>query len=93
MPDGSRTCSYCGSLHPDDVVDILYQFLEDPAYHFSTTDKGYKFYANRPGTQNASQGGIKYYTWHDEGWEGVEAAYRLALPVMQLRWNEKFGRT
>lgn len=93
MPDGTRTCSYCGSLHTDDVVDILYNYIEDPSYHFSTTDKGYKLYANRPGTMNSSQGGIKYYTWHDDSNGALEAAYNLAVIVMRNRFEEKYGGT
>lgn len=65
MPDGTRTCSYCGSLHEDDFIDIVSKYLEGvDDYHFDTTTKNYKWYARRPGVENASQGGIKFYTWH-----------------------------
>lgn len=63
--DGTRTCSYCGSLHPEDWVDIMEHYAAgDPGYHFGTTDKSYKVYANRPGTRNAGMGGIKFYGHH-----------------------------
>lgn len=92
MPDGTRTCDYCGSLHPADVLDILYAYLEDDTYGFSTTDKGYKFYANRPGVQNASGGGIKFYSWHDdaEDYAGdITEAFKLAWAVLRRRWDER----
>lgn len=72
MPDGTRTCSFCGSLHEDDFIDILQHYVAgDEGYSFSTTSKGYKWYAQRPNVRNASEGGIKFYNWHvdrsDEG--------------------------
>lgn len=64
-PDGSRTCTYCGSLHEEDFQDILTHYVAgDPGYKFEQTQKGYKFYAHRPGVTNASEGGIKFYGWH-----------------------------
>jgi len=95
MPDGTRTCSYCGSLHPDDFVDILYGYLGDDSFKFEPTSKGYKVYANRPGTRNASEGGIKFYTWHDACGEkndrtAVAAAYDLAIPIYRSRYRKRF---
>jgi|SRR5579871_5547015 len=64
-PDGTRTCSYCGSLHPDDFLDIMQHYAAgEEGYRFSTTSKGYKAYGNRPGVRNAGDGGIKFYTAH-----------------------------
>jgi len=64
-PNGDRTCSYCGSLHPDDFAAILEGYSKgEPGFRFGTTDKAYKRYGNRPGVQNAGHGGIKFYTWH-----------------------------
>lgn len=63
--NGDRTCSYCGSLHPEDFEAILTAYANgDPGYRFDTTTKGYKRYASRPGVTNAGEGGIKFYTWH-----------------------------
>lgn len=65
MRDGSRTCSYCGSLHPEDFHEICVKYAAgEEGYRFDTTDKRYKVYSNRPGVKNASEGGIKFYTWH-----------------------------
>lgn len=65
MPDGSRTCSYCGSLHPDDFHDISTRYAAgEDGYRFDLTTKDYKAYGNRPGVKNASEGGIKFYGWH-----------------------------
>lgn len=64
-PNGDRTCSYCGSLHPDDFLDIIRRYVNgEPGYSFSLTDKNYKVYAQRAGVGNAMDGGIKFYGHH-----------------------------
>jgi hypothetical protein len=77
--NGDRTCSYCGSMSEDDLVDIMTRFLAGEAgYSFSHSYKTYKVYAHRPGVGNASQGGIKFYKPHiDKG--HPEFAKRCAL--------------
>ena len=83
--DGDRTCSYCGSLHPDDFLDIMRGYGEGKeGYNFSLTDKSYKVYANRPGVRNAIDGGIKFYGAHavdeDDPKRGEhEAAWQAAV--------------
>lgn len=63
--DGTRVCSFCGSLHEDDFIDIVEHYVKgDEGYSFDPSTKAYKFYAHRPGTSNGSVGGIKFYTWH-----------------------------
>lgn len=93
--DGTRTCTYCGSLHPEDFVDILYGYIErKEGYYFSTTDKGgWKYYANLPGCRNAGDGGMKFYGNHatDEWRERVEAALGLAIPVFRAQMQERYG--
>jgi len=94
MPDGTRTCDHCGSLHPDDFVDICYHYLEEgTGYEIDMTSKDYKVYASRPGTGNAGQGGIKFYGWHiEDGMQDeVNGAYRLAAVVFRRRYKEKYG--
>lgn len=59
--NGDRICSYCGSMHPDEVLAIA---METPGA-IERSDKGYKWYINRPNRPNASFGGIKYYRQHD----------------------------
>ena len=89
-PDGSRTCSYCGSLHADDFVEIMEQYAAGvEGYRFSTTTKGYKAYGNRPGVANASQGGIKFYADHlpderarfDAAWAAARARFVAQLGI------------
>lgn len=57
-----KCCSYCGSLHPDRVLELVekhgFQIIEQ-------TSKSYKWYINQPNVSNASFGGIKYYRYHD----------------------------
>lgn len=58
-----RVCSFCGSLHPRDVINII---KEHGPQQIKPTTKGYKMYVSRPGVANASLGGIKYYRQHDD---------------------------
>lgn len=91
--DGSRTCPHCGSLHPDDFLDIVWRFGRDEeGYHFSTTDKGwYKFYANRPGLVSALDGGIKFYGEHmpDDKMDEARTAIDFAIKRQQLNWENR----
>lgn len=70
--NGDRVCSYCGSLHPDDFVEIIRLKAEGKGGHLGRSDKGYKWYANRAGVSNAGDGGIKFYTWHSPGGDFAE---------------------
>jgi len=63
-PDGMRTCSYCGSIHPDDLMTICRRSLTDERYGVEGTTKGYKVYVRQPGVRNASEGAIKFYMQH-----------------------------
>lgn len=71
----------------------MYRYIQrEPGVKFSTTTKGYKFYASRAGVQNAMQGGIKFYTNHiPEDDTELQAAYQLAIVVfrneMEARWG------
>lgn len=93
--DGTRTCSHCGSLHPEDFEDILYRYAaREDGYSFSTTTKGgWKYYANRPGVRNAGDGGIKFYGNHatDEWRDRINAALQLAMPVYIDSLEKRFG--
>lgn len=66
-PNGDRVCSFCGSLHPDDFVEIIRLKADGKGGAVHRSDKGYKWYAQRAGTTNAMDGGIKFYTWHGGG--------------------------
>jgi hypothetical protein len=95
-PDGSRTCSYCGSLHPADFTDIMWRYSQgEEGYSFDMTDKGYKDYGHRPGVQNASQGGIKFYGNHctPDVADELYAARSLAIAKwranMKARWGDR----
>jgi hypothetical protein len=57
-----KCCSYCGSLHPDRVLELVRQ--HGPSV-IEMTDKSYKWYVNRQNIPNAGFGGIKYYRYHD----------------------------
>lgn len=63
-PDGNRTCSYCGSIHPDDLLEICRKTLADERYGVEGTTKSYKVYVRQPGVRNAGEGAIKFYMHH-----------------------------
>lgn len=101
--NGDRCCDHCGSLHPEDFMEILGKWIEgEPGYKFETTTKGhYKYYANRPGVQNAGQGGIKFYGEHltpphDELFWGLRPLINARLKaqtenLMERMKQGKFG--
>lgn len=62
--DSNRTCSYCGSLHFEDLMKIARKTLIDERYGVEGSDKAYKVYVKQPNVRNASQGGIKFYMHH-----------------------------
>lgn len=91
-PNGDRTCSFCGSLHPDDFLDIMQRYAAGEAgYRFSLTDKSYKVYANRAGVRNASDGGIKFYGAHAvEESDPKRADHEAAWAASVKRSREEF---
>ena len=79
LVNGDRTCSYCGSLHPMDVIDIV---KKHGFGAIEGTDKGYKWYVRRPEVKNAMDGGIKYYRQHDTD-EFINAYNELVTKQIQ----------
>lgn len=63
FPNGDRTCSFCGSLHPDDVIKKI---KEHGFGVIGGTTKSYKLYvgANSAISTNDPHG-RKYYRQHD----------------------------
>lgn len=94
--DGTHTCSWCGSLHPSDFVEIMEKYADGiEGYSFSTTSKAYKVYGHGPGVRNASEGGIKFYGWHlpqgsEEGLRFRQAESR-ARAEFSRRMKAKFN--
>lgn len=69
--NGNRVCSYCGSLHPDDMFALVKASADAPddadyrsVVEIERSDKGYKIYVQQPGVRNAMEGGIKFYIQH-----------------------------
>jgi hypothetical protein len=56
-----KCCSYCGSMHPERVLELIqkhgFGIVE-------STTKDYKRYINRSDIPNAGFGGIKFYIYH-----------------------------
>lgn len=55
-------CSFCGSLHPDRVLELV---KEHGPQIIEPSTKDYKWYIRQPHIMNAGFGGIKYYRHHD----------------------------
>lgn len=93
-PDDNRTCSYCGSIHFDDLMAICRKVPTDPAYGISGTDKAYKVYVNQPGVMNASQGAIKFYKHHSpaEPTEEQQQLFINASRISHERFVEKMNK-
>jgi hypothetical protein len=94
-PDGNRTCSYCGSIHPDDLMKICRLVATDERYALEGTDKSYKVYVKQPDVHNASQGAIKFYMHHapvtptDRDQADFTAALRLSSERYRARWANR----
>ena len=59
-----RKCSFCGSIHPDDLHLIIDDMNSQVILEASK--KNYKVYIRRPGIINAGFGAIKWYVWHGD---------------------------
>lgn len=97
-PDGNRTCSYCGSLHPDDFMAICRKAITDERYSVDPSDKRYKVYVRQPGVRNASEGAIKFYMQHapasptpqDE--LDYSRAVKISRERFDMKWKARMGR-
>jgi hypothetical protein len=91
-PDGNRTCSYCGSIHPDDLMEICRKTLESEEYGVEGTDKSYKVYVRQPGVRNASEGAIKFYKQHapERPTEAEKALFSAAVRVTHERFMKRY---
>ena len=54
-----RTCSYCGSVHPKDAVDLIMK-----GWRIEPTTKNYKFYLEPPHGDPSPIPPVKLYGWH-----------------------------
>jgi hypothetical protein len=60
-------CSYCGSMHPEEVRAIAKSIVAGSAPEgtkIDWSDKSYKLYVTRQKIANATMGGIKFYMQH-----------------------------
>jgi hypothetical protein len=99
--NGDRVCSYCGSLHWEDMLRLVSEAAnapEDADYHsvpsIEPSDKGYKVYVHQPGIRNAMEGAIKFYMQHvprgEDGkitaTEEQQAEYAKAVKLSRKRF-------
>lgn len=98
-PDGCRTCSYCGSLHPDDFFRLVKEAADagpdagDDVPSINPSDKGYKVYVRQKGVRNAGEGGIKFYTQHlpRSVPEERQAEYEKAVRNSRVRFDRQMA--
>jgi len=106
--NGNRVCSFCGSLHPDDLFELVRTAANAPLeaeYHsvpeIEPSDKSYKIYVHQPGVRNAHEGGIKFYTHHlprdEEGKLQVPQErndeYAAAVKASKARFERYLAKT
>jgi hypothetical protein len=85
-PNGDKTCSYCGSMSFDDFLRCA-KLAADPrdmTWIEKATGKNYKWYAHQPGVSNASEGGIKFYTWHVPDKDAVDQINAVLADAVPL---------
>jgi hypothetical protein len=106
--NGDRVCSYCGSLHWEDMLRLVHEAAiapEDADYRSTVSiepsDKSYKVYVHQPGVHNAMEGGIKFYMQHvprDENGkiavtEEQQAEYSAAVKASNKRFGKYLNET
>lgn len=106
--NGNRVCSYCGSLHPDDMFELVRAAIAAPddatleeSVTIEQSDKPYKIYVRQPGVRNAHEGGIKFYTHHlPRDVQGVvqmpderNEEFALAIRASKRRFDQYLART
>lgn len=91
-----RTCSFCGSLHPEDFEHVLERVIADPSCRIDHSDKSYKIYIHRPEIKNGGEGAIKYYKQHNytdaADIARIEPLFAQALKLSRERSREPWNR-
>lgn len=84
-----RTCSFCGSWHPDEFLAFLDKVIQTQAkdYRIEISDKKYKIYITRPRVHNACEGAIKFKTHHLSK-EQYQNNYLKINEAHKLSWNK-----
>lgn len=59
-----RVCSFCGSIHSEDLRALLPSVVDGAQIHLDVSDRRHKVYIRRPGIRNAGEGAIKFYLVH-----------------------------
>lgn len=62
MVGDDKCCSFCGSMHPNRVIELIKLYGIEI---IECSTKSYKWYVKQKNVPNASYGGIKYYRFHD----------------------------
>lgn len=93
--NGDRVCSYCGSLHPDDFLQLC-KDATDPQSDLMLdgSTKSYKVYVHRPSVRNASDGGIKFYMMHVKHpvTDEQQNLFKAAMKLSSEKWRKRFAQ-
>lgn len=94
--NGERSCSFCGSMHPEDFDRHLDRVIAEPAndkVRISMADGRHKFYVERPEVRNACEGPIKFYSAHAlPDWFPVDSPASIKLTRAARLSEAKFTR-
>lgn len=93
-PNGERSCSFCGSAHPDDFDRHLDRVLADPDARVTVdlADGRHKVYLHRPEARVAGEGPIKFYVAHaPAAWGEPDSGALNKLNAALRRSREKFA--
>ncbi len=88
-----RTCSGCGSMHPEDMRAAL-PSVDGEQVTLDVSDRRHKVYVRRPGIRNASEGAIKFYLAHgppnsdNAFWDLLNEKVGLCLRKMRERHGQ-----
>ena len=73
--DAFRSCSYCGSMHPDDLLDAVTK-----GFKVGPTDKVYKIYVGMPTF-------AKFYTQHFMEHEDTSQQFANLYSAQGINWD------
>jgi len=77
-PNGDRTCSLCGSLHPDDFKRILTEAADIRSFTWIDASRdGLMWPVHRPDILNGAMGGLRFFNWHSPSIEWCDEINQL----------------
>ena len=92
LPNGDRVCSFCGSMHPDDLIALFPEAIDpNSTTRVELSTKQYKLYIQRDTVSNALMGAIKFYRFHEATIEDPDlhiTQLRMAITASQKKFEQ-----